>query len=173
MDEPRTFSRLFVTLWPPEPVRERLRACRQQWRFPRTATPVRSAKLHLTLHFLGSQPHAVLPALETALALPFTPFALQFGECDVWRHGSAVLTPLAVPDALVELHARLGQALGGIGIEQEARPFRPHVTLARRATLATPPAHVEPLLWQVDGFALVESLPDHGGYTVLRSYGGA
>lgn len=162
--------RLFVTLWPDERVRAALRAHRNTWHWPRAAAAMHADRLHLTLHFLGSQPRALIPQLEQALALPFTPFELAFGHADVWRHGSAVLEPLAVPGALLDLHAALGHALAGLGIVPEERPFRPHVTMARHAAGATPPRTCPPIHWPVSGFALVESQPDHGGYVVLRRY---
>ncbi|HEX8478197.1 MAG TPA: RNA 2',3'-cyclic phosphodiesterase [Telluria sp.] len=163
-------ARLFVTLWPDDQVRAALRAYRNGWQWPRSASAVHSAKLHLTLHFLGSQPRAMLPALEQALAVPFTPFELSFGQPDVWRHGSAVFEPLAVPAALLDLHAALGQGLLSVGIPPEERPFRPHVTMGRHARGAVPPATQPAIAWPVSGYALVESLPDHSAYAVLRHY---
>jgi len=163
-------ARLFVTLWPDEAVRTALRAYRNGWQWPGAAAATPGAKLHLTLHFLGSQPRALLPALEAALAVPFTPFDLAFGYPEVWRHGSAVLAPRATPRALLDLHAALGRALQGVGITPEDRPFRPHVTLGRHASGALPPAAPAQIAWPVTGYALVASAPDHGGYTVLRSY---
>jgi 2'-5' RNA ligase len=167
--EPDT-TRLFVTLWPDAQVRAALRAYRNQWQWPRSAAAMHGDKLHLTLHFLGSQPRAMLPLIAQALEAPFTPFVLSFGHAEVWRHGSAVLAPLAMPDALLDLHAALGQALAAIGIAPEERPFRPHVTMARHATGAVAPVAPAAITWPVAGFALVESRPDHGGYTVLRTY---
>lgn len=162
--------RLFVTLWPDDTVRAALRAYRKHWQWPRSAVAMHGDRLHLTLHFLGSQPRALVPALEQALAIPFTPFDLLFGQPAVWRHGSAVLEPLAVPSTLLDLHAALGAALASIGIVPEDRPYRPHVTLGRHATGALPPHAAPRIDWPVTGFALVESAPDHGGYTVLKTY---
>jgi 2'-5' RNA ligase len=163
-------ARLFVTLWPDDDVRAALRAYRKEWQWPRSAAQMHGDKLHLTLHFLGSVPRAVIPSLERALAIPFTPFDLTFGRPEVWRHGSAVLEPLAAPHALLDLHARLGHALQNISVALEARPYRPHVTLGRHATGAVPPARAPHIHWPVTGFALVESKPDHGGYVVLQTY---
>ncbi len=163
-------ARLFVTLWPDDPVRAALRAYRNQWQWPRSAAAMHGDKLHLTLHFLGSQPRASIPQLAEALAVPFSPFALAFGHADVWRHGSAVLEPVAVPGALVDLHAALGQALAGLGVTLEDRPFRPHVTMGRHASGAIAPHAPADIAWPVAGYALVESGPDHGAYVVLRTY---
>lgn len=162
--------RLFVTLWPDEAVRAALRAYRKGWQWPRSAAAMHSDRFHLTLHFLDSQPRALLPALTNALAIPFTPFNLTLGQPDVWRHGSAVLAPSETPAELLDLHAALGQALTGVGIALEDRPFRPHVTMGRLANGAIPPHHTPRIDWHVTGFALVASAPDHGGYTVIRHY---
>jgi 2'-5' RNA ligase len=165
-------ARLFLALWPEPAVRDALRAWRDAWEWPRSASPVDTQKLHMTLHFLGNQPRASLPALLEGLAVPFTPFQLSLGQPRLWPHGIAVLEPYAAPESLPELHAALGAALAGLGLEPEARKFRPHVTLARHADKAVAPVQGPPINWDVRGYALVESRPGHGGgYTVLRHYG--
>ena len=61
--------------------------------------------------------------------------------------------------------------LRGLALPVEARSFRPHVTIARRAGLATPPASGPGLRWKVRDYALVESRPSaQGAYTVLRTW---
>ena len=168
MDAPASKLRLFLALWPDAAVRDQLRARRNAWTWPRGAAPVATDKLHLTLHFLGDQPADVLPALLDGLAVPFTPFALQVGPAQLWHNGIAVLAPQAVPQPLLDLHARLAQALVALGLELEARAYRPHVTMARRAGGATVPTDGPVIDWQVDGYALVESRGGH--YSVLRTY---
>jgi 2'-5' RNA ligase len=45
------------------------------------------------------------------------------------------------------------------------------VTLARRAGNAAVPPEAEKLVWDISGYALVESKPGNGGgYTVLEQY---
>ena len=62
-------------------------------------------------------------------------------------------------------------ALAALGLPPEQRDYRPHVTMARRARHAVVPPESAPLIWQIDGYALVESKPgDGGGYTVLEQY---
>jgi 2'-5' RNA ligase len=164
-------TRLFLALWPEPGVRDALREWRDGWTWPKSAAPVPTPKLHLTLHFLGNQPSASAAALAHGLAVPFTPFQLALGRPLLWPHGIAVLEPHTEPQALLQLHAALGAALVGLGLEPEARQFRPHVTLARRANNAVPPLQGPPIDWDVRGYALVESRPgDAGGYTVLRHY---
>ncbi|MES2153412.1 MAG: 2'-5' RNA ligase family protein [Pseudomonadota bacterium] len=48
-----TRARLFLALWPGAAVRAQLGERRDDWRWPRAASPVADGRLHLTLHFLG------------------------------------------------------------------------------------------------------------------------
>ena len=65
-------------------------------------------------------------------------------------------------------------ALAGLGVTLDPRPYQPHVTLARKAARAQPPAVLPALEWRADGFALVES---RGGarsaYEVVAAWGEA
>ena len=162
--------RLFLALWPDPAVRHALRERRDAWHWPRGATPVHTDKLHLTLHFLGDVPAARLPELLDGFAVPFAPFRIDLGRPVSWPHGIAVLEPLAVPPALLALHARLEQALVALGLAPERRAYRPHVTMARRANGVVVPDSGPALGWDIDGYALVESR--NGVYSVLREYVG-
>ena len=165
--QPET-SRLFLALWPEPDVRHQLRSWRDAWPWPRGASPVHTDKLHLTLHFLGGLPSARLPELQDGFAAPFAPFRLELGMPVLWPHGVAVLEPLNEAPELLALHARLGQALVALGLEPEARSYRPHVTMGRRAGGVAVPESGPAITWDVRGYALVESRG--GSYTVLREY---
>ena len=161
-------SRLFIALWPDPQVRHVLRAWRDAWDWPRGATPVKHERLHMTLHFLGSVSTARIPELRDALAVPFEPFDIEFGQPKLWPHGIAVLEPHAAPGQLVQLHADLGRVLQRLYMPVEERAFKPHVTMARRAVKAAPPEGGPALTWAVDSYALMESTA--GGYSVLQQY---
>ena len=161
-------SRLFLALWPDPTVRQQLHAARDAWPWPRGATPVHADKLHLTLHFLGDVPGERLPALLDGFAVPCDPFRLALGQPVLWPHGIAVLEPFDAPPELLALHARLAQALASLGLQPEARAYRPHVTMARRAGSVDVPEPGPAIAWDVAGYALVESRD--GLYTVLRDY---
>ncbi len=170
METPST-TRLFLALWPDPAVREQLREWRELWDWPRGASPVHTDKLHLTLHFLGNQPGESLPALLDGLAVPMSPFRLKLDLAELWHNGVAVLAPSAVPQALLDLHAALSGALPGLGLEPEARIYRPHVTMARRAKGAVIPQDGPLIDWQIDHYTMVESKTGDGSaYTVLREY---
>ncbi len=166
--------RLFVALWPDPAERAALVQWRDGWRWPRHATPVASERLHVTLHFLGEVAAEEVGALAAALPCPFEPFTLSFGTHQVWPHGIAVLEPHSTPSQLTDLHAALGRTLHSLGLTTDARPYRPHVTMARRAEGATADAAGPPIEWRVERYALMQSASGRGGgYTTLRTYGAA
>jgi 2'-5' RNA ligase len=97
---------------------------------------------------------------------------LVLARAAVGPRGSAVLQRRAAPPALTHLQRALGGALQVHGVPLEARPWQPHVTLARRAEGALAPDDGRALRWRVRGYVLVESqLGSNGGYRVLRRYG--
>lgn len=163
--------RLFVALWPTEPLARMLHDWAAAQGIPRT---VAVERLHLTLHFLGAVPHARWPALIEGLSVPVRPFTLELGACAAWPRGLLVALPRAVPDALGALHEALAQALRRLELPVERRPYRPHVTLSRHA--ATVPIAALPLLrWPVRGYVLAQSVPGPQSqaahsYRVLQAY---
>ena len=164
-------QRLFIALWPAEAPRQAIAAWQQAWSWPPHAALVKAERLHLTLHFLGDVAAARLPGLEQALRVPFEPFTLALTQPEVWPNGVAVLMPERAPAALLRLHAALGRELDAHDLPVEARPYRAHVTLARRAHRATPPPQRPELSWRIDeGYVLVRTLPGGAGYEVLERF---
>ncbi len=94
--------------------------------------------LHLTLIFLGDVPDETLPEvcrLARGVAADIEPFEWEVrGVLCVPPAGSLRMIWAGVADAtgrLAELAERLRAALAGLGLHEEERRFRPHVTLAR------------------------------------------
>ena len=165
-------ARLFTALWPDAAVRAQLAAFRDAWAWPPGARPVVDENLHATLHFIGAFPRERMAALRGALGgVALEPLSLRLAGTEVWRAGTAVARLDADP-GLLDLHARLGATLARIGVVLDERAFAPHVTMARRAARAGPPALLPELAWRATGFALVES---HGGsqaaYELLKTWG--
>ena len=158
--------RLFIGLWPTPPVRAALAACRDAQPWAAGTAPTPDDKLHLTLHFLGSQPVERLSELRAALAGPLAPFALQLDRAEVWPNGVALLAPAQPPAVLADLHAAQADALRALGLKVEHRRYRPHLTLARDARGAVAPEAFTPITWPVEAVVLVQSLPD-GRYQPL------
>ena len=114
-------------------------------------------------------PRERLSDLVDALAVPVLPHSLECGRHALWSNGIALLEPHAVPEALTSLHAATAVALRRLDLPVETRPYRPHVTFARRATGSVRPTTAPRFSWPVDGHALVESRPG-GDYVPLHCY---
>lgn len=151
--------RLFLALWPDDAVRRRLAAAQQAWHWPARAARVPPDRLHLTLHFLGEVADSEARALAASLPPCTAPFTLRLDRVALWPPGIAVLEPVEPPAGLAALHSDLAGVLRAQGLRVEARAFRPHVTLARHAQDAVPPAGLPVIDWAVRGYALVRSHP--------------
>lgn len=150
--------RLFLALWPDDDLRARLLSVQGRWVWPERAAAVPPDRLHLTLHFLGDVDEGAAASLAASLPPVASPFTLRLAQAALWPQGIAVLEPEAVPDGLSAIHAELGALLRSQGLRVEARPFRPHVTLARHAQGALPPDPSPAVEWPVGGYALVRSI---------------
>ena len=160
-------ARLFIALWPDDAARRALADCRDRHAWPPGAAPVPDAKLHLTVHFIGSVPAAQVGAVAQAVAaVPARAVDLRFDRVQAWHGGLLVLLARHTPPALADLHRELGDVLRALQLPVEGRRLRPHVTLARRADGVSPVAPQPPLRWCAQGHVLVQSLPD-GRYRVL------
>ena len=165
---PPPTARVFIALWPDHRVRQAMQRHAEHWRWPPTARRVRASDLHVTLHFIGNVPRERLASTRTLLAQAGQTFELTLTQPQLWSGGIAVLRPDVLPPALEQLHQTLGARLRAIGLPTEARAFKPHLTLARRAAGAVPPRVTSPLRWAVGEVVLVESQPGAGhGYRVL------
>jgi 2'-5' RNA ligase len=164
--------RLFLALWPSGDVRSAMEDLAQRWEWPAAARRTRPERLHATLHFLGTRPAGELPALRERLRVEWTGCELLLDRATVWPGGIAVLEATVVPAALAQLHAELGARLEELVVPVETRPYRPHITLARKAFGARPQSDAGPLPWRVPpGYALVRSLPGGRGYEILQAFG--
>ena len=153
-------------------MRSGLLGWRNAFEWPAGSSVVAPDKLHLTLHFIGLVARERVDDIAPGLAVATGAFELRFGRPELWPSGIAVLRPFACPDPLLALHQRLGDALRALGLPTEARPYRPHVTFARKAAGAALRFEPAALRWRVRSHALVESRPGRGGdYVVLRRYG--
>lgn len=160
-------ARLFLAVWPPADVLERLAA------IPRPVQPgvrwVPSENLHLTLRFLGeADPEAVeaalaerqLPAAEVTLG----PVVSRLGR-------NVVVIPAS---GLDELATVVGDATAAIGRPPDPRPFAGHLTLARLKQRSACGSAGTPFraTFPVNEVALVESTPTGRGvgYTTRSRY---
>lgn len=115
-------------------------------RLGRAVRPVGQANLHLTLRFLGATTPASVPDLAAAMARaaagegPFVSALSGLGAFPNERRPGVIWTGVDPPEAVLALERRLAAELAAAGRAPEARPFHPHVTLAR--VKARPPARL-------------------------------
>jgi 2'-5' RNA ligase len=159
------YRRLFFALWPGRRVREELHRIARGIA-PAGARLVRKENLHLTLAFAGRVgPRAADCLCRAASRLRIRPFDLLLDQSG-WFPRSRVqwLAPAETPPELVLLAGRLNQALDHCGLTMETRPFRAHLSIARKLDgHPPPPARFLPPAWHVDRFTLVESTLLPGG----------
>lgn len=168
--KPGDRKRLFFALWPSEEVRK---ACADLLRGRLGGKRVRAANLHVTLVFLGSLDKTQQAAVsEAAGRIAMQPFALSFDRLSFWKKpGVLCLEATQAVPALSNLVAQLNAAAGLAEITVDERPYRPHVTLLRKAGQALN-LEFQPVEWPADGFCLVESCSTPYGveYRVLQRW---
>lgn len=163
--------RLFLALWPGDDLQGAIASWQRQWAWKAHAAPIKTERLHLTLHFIGDMAAERLPRLTRRLRVPWVPFELTLGHGEVWPNGVAALRPDEAPAPLLQLHEALRRELVALDVPVEERAYKPHVTLARRAYGSKPPQQRLALRWPVDsGYVLVRSLPGAGGYEILERF---
>jgi 2'-5' RNA ligase len=158
-------DRLFFALWPDPALRQALRARIDRVAASFDGKPQRPEQWHVTLEFLGQVPHERQILLRAAAdRVRRSPVAIEFDRVEHWRKPQVVcLVASRVPVGLAALVTQLRAELAQEGFAVEARPFRAHVTLARKVRSAADSLLDPPFLWRTDGFALVRSVTDPAG----------
>lgn len=196
---PEPTLRLFFALWPDETMRAAMGRATQQAVLLSGGRPVPVQNLHVTLAFLGSVPERRLPQLTTIArrvaapipaevrspAAPERPgIELVFEHLEYWRPAHVLCAaPARPPPPVAALARRLQERLteGGFGADPAtspsagfniARPFRPHVTLARNVLRSPRAMPMEAVTWSLAEFVLVASRthPEGAVYCILESF---
>ena len=157
-DERRDRHRAFFALWPDDTTRAAISRATREAVGASGGRPIAKERLHITVAFLSELTDAELDAARAVPPIEVGPFELTLDAVGVWPDSKILwLASTAPPDELMELEARLWQALAERGFRGEDRVYRPHMTLARRARPVE--AAVEPVVFPVRDIALVESFP--------------
>jgi 2'-5' RNA ligase len=163
--------RLFIASWPSDQQREELGRVlpKIEWASGGRRIPV--ANYHLTLAFLGSVPSERVDAIREAVSrLKAAAFDLRLDRVEYFPKSKVLcLGASELPEAAHTLVQGLWQVLVRVGLQQEVRPFKAHLTLARHVERRPACGPIDPVSWPVDRIALVESktLPEGPVYTPL------
>jgi len=170
-------KRVFFALNPGTEVREALNAVAATEILPRTSRPTAVENLHLTLLFIGKVNQQILSCLlGFAGADMMTPFELTVDRLEGWkRPGILWLGCRELPSPVTELVNNLIQFTKLCGVEPDERPFKAHITVARRVggdIWSRLPRSIEAISWPINEFVLMESLTNKNGthYEVLKTW---
>ena len=167
-------ERLFFALWPNDEVRQLIRRhCKDLLRHS-GGRPVALENLHITLAFLGSVDAVQRQCVEkVAEAVTLPPFTLQLDQVGFWSRPRVLwLGAHETAETPIELAKQLAKGCRDCGLSLDRRPFKAHLTLKRKVHQAPPTMEVKPVMWPVEGFALVRShtLPEGVQYQVVREW---
>ncbi len=132
--------RLFIALEIPQDLQDDVAALARQLKASVQGRFLPPPTYHLTLAFLGDMPEAVIPSIESVLeqtassceAITLQPDGLgKFGRGE---DGTLWLGFAPTPE-LMRLAEELRSCLEDRGIPFDDKPFKPHLTLARRARI--------------------------------------
>ena len=169
-------QRLFVALPVPDALAHRAAA------LPRTLPGARwldAESLHITLRFLGDVTPEMAEAAGQALSgVRRAPFAVVVAGLGLFEHpdGGVLHARVESVRAVTDLCARITDRLVPLGFDFGARPFVPHVTLARLPARADSMKYIKKneksfyCQWVAQSFRLVRS----GGalpYETVAEYG--
>jgi 2'-5' RNA ligase len=168
--------RLFFALWPAEVTREDFaRATRKAVRAC-GGRPVPVVSLHVTLTFLGSVPERRIPELSSIarqVGEQSSPVVLTFDCLEHWARPQLMCATSSLsPVQATDLAEALRRQTAARGFSPDLKPFRPHVTVARKVVHPTRSLDMSAVLWPFADFVLVSSFthPEGPAYSVIESY---
>jgi len=135
--------------------------------------PVIEDNLHMTVQFLGAVTLVQQEQLiNTAGTLSGSRFTLLIDHSGWWSRPRILwLAPSDVPETLMRLHNAIAGMMDQCEIPIEARPYTPHITLARKVNRAIN-VEFEPIQWLVNEFCLFDSITHSGDveYKIIQRW---
>jgi len=164
-------ARFFLAIWPDAGAGAALERLAHDVALVAEGRAVERASIHLTLAFLGEVEKAREAAIHGVAhaSTSVRPFRLLLDRVGSFRRARVAWAgPSQVPEELTLLQSGLEQGLRDGGIKLEDRPYRAHVTLARKVAKPLPMAAIQPVELICQAFALVVSAG--GRYTTVASW---
>ena len=166
--------RLFFALWPDEMVRANL--ARQRIDLARNSggRPTRPATLHVTLVYLGEvSPDKLADAIAVGESIDAPGFQYNIDLAGCYTSANiAWMGSEETPMELFILQETILAAAHEIGFKTDPRTFRPHITVARDVTTPFASTEVNPTMWQISTFSLIESRSTSVGatYDIIQTW---
>ncbi len=167
-------KRLFFALPCPNECRQTVLEWRQHHLAALKSHWVDDANLHITLAFLGAVEDMHIGTL-TAIgdSIQSHSFTIQLDRAGEFGGGKYLwIGPSQPPGELMDLVGKLNQELDANGYPVDQRPYRPHLTLARKAPAGNLPEDPNGIEWPATSFGLYESVQITGGvcYNLLKEW---
>jgi RNA 2',3'-cyclic 3'-phosphodiesterase len=173
-------ARVFFALWPGDSARAVLAHAIRKAARSCGGRPVPEHNLHATLVFIGSVAVSRLPELrilaaDVASAQVVAPFELTFDRVEYWPKPHVLVATAGATAGVVSAGAlarALLEAMQRAGFDPDSKPFRPHITIARKVGKMTQVPEIHPIRLAFNSFALVASrtLPEGPVYSVVESF---
>jgi 2'-5' RNA ligase len=159
VDDAKDNRRFFFALWPDPPARALIGRLAREVALETCGRPILPDLIHLTLAFVGPQPPIRVDSLRRLAGLiRGRAFPIALHRVGVFQKTGVAWLGASTPgEDLALLHRDLSDALRSRGFPVDARPYTPHLTLARRATVVVERTLPEAIGWRVSGFTLVAS----------------
>jgi len=180
---PEPTQRLFFAFWPTDEEQQALVRAVAKGVRASGGRPVPAQNLHVTLAFLGSVPLRRVPELRASAQLVAEacawqgPLVLRFTHLVHWAQSQILCALGAAEDrgtvrGADALASALKDQAAAAGFSPDLKPFRAHVTVARKVVRATRSLEMRSVEWSSAGFALIESRtrPEGAVYSVIESY---
>lgn len=157
--ETKDNRRFFFAIWPDPAARAQLGRLAREVALETCGRPTAPDLIHLTLAFVGPQPPIRVDSLRRLAGLiRGRAFMLALDRIGVFQKaGVAWLGESAAQEDLALLQRDLADALRSRGFPVDSRPYTPHLTLARRASVVVERRLPEAIGWRVSAFTLVAS----------------
>jgi 2'-5' RNA ligase len=176
--------RVFFALWPTEGQQTALADAAQSAAQASGGRVVPGLNFHVTLVFVGSVAEVrmqdlfkiaehVSAAARGSGEFGSGPLRLAFDAVEYWRKAKIICATASTPSgAASALSEALKSHLVAAGFAPDLKPFRAHVTLARKVPYGSHDRTIQSVLWSFPQFALVESRTGPGGssYSSLSSW---
>ena len=166
-------TRLFFAIELPQELKNQLELLQRQCPF--TGRPVSPHNFHITLLFLGELPDSQLDGILEAIEVPeIKPFEIELKQFAYYPKAEVGCLEVTPNEQLIELHQHIRQNLkqAGIHIKLPNKPFRPHITLYRDATIQSEISVSVRYQLKVEHFCLMESQFNQKGvyYEVIEEW---
>jgi 2'-5' RNA ligase len=173
---------LFFALWPNHALQAALADATRDVVFASGGRAVPPENFHITLAFVGSVAESSVAKVEAvgdrvAAEVERTPVLVTLDAIEYWRKAHVVCATAQVQRnagaGLADILATALQSrLTAGGFTPDLKPFRAHVTLARKVSHGTHVHTMQSVFWSFTEFALIESRTEaqRAVYRVLETF---